>query len=193
MNANVTNILKKVKDFLKPQVALLIAAALLFISIFMPIMDLPRRYEKAVEQQIETAEDFDRDSEVKELKTMLKPSTARLFSTYVLGLLGGDVSASETTMFIAPLTALPLILIIATVALAILKKHLPVVILSAINFIVLLIQKTVFSQVFIDNGEFRWAFGNGFMFFAVILVAAVAVWNVIENKKAKKACADVIK
>lgn len=193
MNVNVTNILKKVKDFLKPQVALLIAAALLFISIFMPIMDLPRRYEKAVEQQIETAEDFDRDSEVKELKTMLKPSTARLFSTYVLGLLGGDVNASETIMFIAPLTALPLILIIATVALAILKKHLPVVILSAINFIVLLIQKTVFSQVFIDNGEFRWAFGNGFMFFAVILVAAVAVWNVIENKKAKKACADVIK
>lgn len=193
MNVNVTNILKKVKDFLKPQVALLIAAVLLFISIFMPLMDLPRRYEKAVEQQIETAEDFDRDSEVKELKTMLKPSTARLFSTYVLGLLGGDVSASETIMFIAPLTALPLILIIATVALAILKKHLPVVILSAINFIVLLIQKTVFSQVFIDNGEFRWAFGNGFMFFAVILVAAVAVWNVIENKKAKKACADVIK
>lgn len=193
MNVNVTNILKKVKDFLKPQVALLIAAALLFISIFMPIMDLPRRYEKAVEQQIETAEDYDRDSEVKELKTMLKPSTARLFSTYVLGLLGGDVSASETIMFIAPLTALPLILIIATVALAILKKHLPVVILSAINFIVLLIQKTVFSQVFIDNGEFRWAFGNGFMFFAVILVAAVAVWNVIENKKAKKACADVLK
>ncbi|MBR6785192.1 MAG: hypothetical protein IKM25_02975 [Clostridia bacterium] len=192
MNVNVTNILKKVKDFLKPQVALFIAAILLFVSIFMPIMTPKKDARRELKKQIEYAEMMDNDSMRKECEAMLKPSTAKLFSTFVPGLISGELQTGEAALLVVPVIALPLILIVATVILAFFRKPHPVVILSVINFIVLLIQKALFNLTFIKEASFKWDFGNGFMFFAVIFVTAVAIWNIRENKKAKKTCADVI-
>ena len=183
---NATNILKKVKDFLKPQFALIIAAAFLVISIFIPIMKADEETEETFRFRMEMYEDMDMDDYAKEYENVLKASTTSLFTASLNVLTKGSNLLGESVMFILPSTGLILLLVALTALLAIFKKSVGVVIVSVLNFIVLLVEKYLFNETFMESG-FEWAFGNGFMFFAVILVAVVAIWNIVERKKSKKA------
>ncbi len=184
---NATNTLKKVKDFLKPQFALIIAAILLFISIFMPLMTPTREVKSEIKDSIEYAEDMDLDELEEAYRVLLKPSSAKLFSTFAVKAATEKLLLSETYLYLGIAAGVPIIFIVLIAILAFFKKNIPVIILSVLNFIVMLVRNSLFNETVIDSDKFEWAFGNGFMFFAVILVAVVAIWNIVERKKSKKA------
>lgn len=186
MNTNVTNILKKVKDFLKPQIALIIAAILLFISIFMPLMTPSRELKKQIKNSVEYAEEFGNDELEGAYKTLLKPSSSKLFSTFAVKTLTKKAFLSETYFYLGIAAGVPIIFIVLIAVFSFLKKNVPVIVLSVINFIVMLVRNSLFSETVISAKGFEWAFGNGFMFFAAVLVVAAAVWCIVDKKKAKK-------
>lgn len=184
---NATNILNKVKDFLKPQFALIIAAILLFISIFMPLMTPSKEVKSQIKDSIEYAEDLGSDKLEDAYRVLLKPSSAKLFSTFALKALTEKLILSETYVYLGIAAGVPIIFIVLIAVLAFFKKNIPVIIFSVINFIVMLVRNSLFSQTVIDSDKFEWAIGNGFMFFAAVLVVAAAVWCIIDKKKSAKA------
>ncbi len=184
---NATNILKKAKDFLKPQFALIIAAILLFISIFMPLMTPSRELKDQIKDSVEYAEDLGSEKLEDAYRVLLKPSSAKLFSTFAVKALTEKLILSETYVYLGIAAGVPIIFIVLIAILSFFKKNIPVIILSVINFIVMLVRNSLFSETVIDAEKFEWAIGNGFMFFAAVLVVAAAVWCIIEKKKSAKA------
>lgn len=180
---NVTNIIKKVKDFLKPRVALLIATALLVISIFIPLITPTSEFRHTIKDEIEYSEAMGNDELVEAAETLLNPSSTKLFSTFAVKALTEKAFLSEAFFYCGIAAGIPILLITAIAALAFFKKHIGVIIFSVLNFLVMLTRNSLLGQVFVDSGKCEWAFGNGFMFFAAILVVAVTIWNVIEKKK----------
>ena len=187
MNTNITNIINTVKKFLKPRIALLVAAALLFISIFMPLMTPSRELKNEIKDSIEYAEDMGNDELEDAYKALLKPSSSKLFSNFAIKAVTEKMFLSETFFYLGIAAGVPIIFIILIAVFAFFKKYIPVVIFSVLNFIVILVRNSLFNQTVIDSEKFEWAFGNGFMIFAVILVVAATIWNIIETKKAKAA------
>lgn len=182
-NINITNIINTVKKFLKPQIALLVAAALLFVSLFVPIATPKRAYEKELEFAMEM---FDGSGMEKTVKATLKPSNSNIFSGYTMRLLSDDFPIDETAIVIGGIVGVTMLFAMALILLAILKKYVPVIILSVISLITVIIENVLIVDYLVDTNNYRSGAGIGFMIFAIILVAASAVWNIKETKKAKK-------